>query len=102
MKHSGKLIVLVSGLLAFSTNMFAYTGTGSLAVSATVQGSCTIGGGTLAFGAYDPTSNTDLQVNTPIALTCANGASVTLSLGAGANAVEIDDQDWKLFDLRGL
>ncbi|SEI88474.1 Csu type fimbrial protein [Frateuria terrea] len=69
---------------------YAATATSDLPVSASVTATCTIdASGGLAFGAYDPVvtnASTDLTGQGTIDTTCTNGASVTVTLGQGANA----------------
>ncbi|MES2997972.1 MAG: spore coat protein U domain-containing protein [Pseudomonadota bacterium] len=63
----------------------AATATGSLPVSATVIAACLVGTVTpVAFGNYDPTSPTDNIAGIGvIPVTCTNGTSYTIGLGAG-------------------
>lgn len=93
MNKTFKLALAVTALVALSSlgsTAYAATDTSNLAVSASVTASCTIdASGGLAFGAYDPivtNASTDLTAQGTIDTTCTNGASVTLTLGQGANA----------------
>lgn len=71
--------------LAFPNKSFSATTTGTLGVSATVAATCTVGGGTLSFGSYSPTSTTDLSANTNFNLQCVNGTSYSIKLNNGLN-----------------
>ena len=88
-----KLALAATALVALSSlgsTAYAATATSDLAVSASVTANCTIdASGGLAFGAYDPVvtnASTDLTGQGTIDTTCTNGASVTVTLGQGANA----------------
>lgn len=67
----------------------AGSSTGNLTVSASVAQKCTIGAGTLAFGAYDPVgtnASTDLDQSGTMTVTCTKGATgITVGFGASAN-----------------
>ena len=55
-------------------------GTATLNVSATVQATCSITGGTLNFGFLDPTLNGAVTANSSgVAVTCTNSTGYTLS-----------------------
>jgi spore coat protein U-like protein len=73
---------LISALGATAAS--AATATGTLVVSATVLKSCLIGGGTLAFGNYDPSSSTPASATTTVTLTCTPGTSYNIGMDAGA------------------
>jgi len=65
---------------------------GSLPVSATVSNTCAFGTiSTLDFGAYDPSvahasTGSHLDAQTTFALTCTDGASITIGLDNGTHA----------------
>lgn len=81
------IIVSAFALLTLTTpnKSFAVTTSGTLGVSATVAASCTVGGGTLSFGSYSPTSTSDLTANTSFSLQCVNGTSYSIKLNNGLN-----------------
>lgn len=58
----------------------AATATGSMQVSATVIGVCSVAGGNLAFGTY---SSSQLDQNTMLGVRCTNGTSFNVALDAG-------------------
>lgn len=78
---SAVAVGLISALGA--TSVDAATTTGSLVVSATVLKACLIGGGTLAFGSYDPSSSTAATATTTVVLTCTPGTSYDIGMSAG-------------------
>ncbi|HVV81424.1 MAG TPA: spore coat U domain-containing protein [Kofleriaceae bacterium] len=63
----------------------AGSASGDLTVSATVEDSCAITGGTLAFGAYDVAHGADVDASTAVTVACTAGASATITLDQGAN-----------------
>ncbi len=79
----------VAGPFATGTPMLAAIATANVTVSATVSNNCSITGGALAFGAYDPlvTHATDPKDGTgTFTVACTKGATgVTIDLGQGAN-----------------
>jgi len=88
MKHLIKISIAAATALVLGTSAFAGTATGTLAVSALIPASCTVGTSTLAFGLYDPLGanlSADLMVNGTVNVTCSSGAPVTVALGAGAH-----------------
>jgi len=73
-----------------STLMFADTDTGNIAVSATVVESCTLDGGSLSFGNYDPIvthASTPLDSTVNLSVLCTEGTTATIGLSDGDNAV---------------
>jgi len=83
-----KQILSVSGvMLSFAVPMNADAGStnGSMGASATVNALCqTVSASTLAFGTYDPTSNSHNTSSTTISVSCTNGTSPTISFNAGS------------------
>ena len=83
---SSNLRLLVGAL---SLALFALTGqpalaqTANLNVTATVQASCTLQGGTLAFGAYNATEDDPTDSSAVITYSCTEGTSVTVNLDDG-------------------
>ena len=64
----------------------AGTDADTLAVTATVQNSCAITGGTLAFGVYDIASGAAVDASPTVRVACTAGAVTTITLDQGANA----------------
>jgi spore coat protein U-like protein len=64
---------------------------GNLPVSADISNTCSFGTiNDLAFSTYDPVvtnASTDLTTSSTFGLTCTSGASITIGLSLGANAV---------------
>jgi len=63
----------------------AATATSNMNVTASVTASCTISAGAMAFGAYDPTANSDATGTATLALNCTKDASATITLDEGQN-----------------
>lgn len=72
--------------LALVSTAEAGTDTDSLAVTATVAASCTITGGTLAFGTYDTVSGAAVNGTADLSVACTKDAVATITLGQGSNA----------------
>lgn len=70
---------------ALAAPAHAGTATDELTVSATVENSCVVTGGALAFGAYDLASTVDVDASTTVSVACTAGAVTTITLGQGAN-----------------
>lgn len=94
MQTAKRIVVgLIVGLAVASPiaqpTLLAATATANVTVSATVATNCTITGGALAFGAYDPlvTHATNPKDGSgAITVACTKGASgVTIDLGQGQN-----------------
>lgn len=86
-----KMAVVTALGLAGAWSMAAQgaTATANLTPSATVSNNCTITGGSLSFGAYDPVSansSTALDGSGTLSVTCTKSASTTVTLGQGSNA----------------
>jgi spore coat protein U-like protein len=76
----------LGGALFLAGPADAATATDNIAVGATVTANCTIAASPLAFGAYDPVvtnASAPLTGATSVAVTCTNGAPVTVTLGQG-------------------
>jgi spore coat protein U-like protein len=82
---------LAMAFAAASSTAVAGTATDNINVSASVVASCTIAVSTqLAFGDYDPivaNKSTPLDAQAAIDTTCSTGATPTITLGLGDNAV---------------
>ena len=59
-----------------------------LNVTAEVQASCVLNGGSLNFGTYTATDGSDTPGQGSFSYQCTNGTSITLSLGPGDNEAE--------------
>jgi spore coat protein U-like protein len=68
----------------FSADTFARQNTGSFAVTATVDAACIVSGSTLAFGAFDVLSGSNVDSTARSAPTCTNGSAYTVGLSAGS------------------
>lgn len=91
MKSSSRLhirLALVAATAAMfgASSSFADTETENLLVSASVTATCSIETSPVDFGAYDPTSATDLDGTGTVTVLCTNGTSGYVTLGEGANA----------------
>lgn len=85
-----KILVLAAAMALVSSTVFA-AGTATLTVSATVSGTCSITGGTLAFGALDPTNPVDIgpiASNGAVSVTCTNGTGYAITDDAAANPLD--------------
>jgi spore coat protein U-like protein len=84
------VVAVVAGTAFFlAPRLDAGTATANLAISATVPTNCTITGGTVAFGAYDPlvtNATTELDGTGTFTMSCTKGTAATVSLGLGSNA----------------
>ena len=69
-----------------SVSTWADVDTDNLLVSASVAATCTISTTPVAFGAYDPTSVTDLDGSGAVTVLCTNGTAGYVTLSEGANA----------------
>jgi spore coat protein U-like protein len=75
----------IAGPLA-QHSMLAASATANVTVSATVANNCTISGGALAFGSYDPLVAGATDGAGTFTVACTKGASgVTIDLGTGQN-----------------
>lgn len=80
-------ITSVMMTLAAPMNADAGSASGSMGASATVNALCqTVSASTLAFGTYDPTSNSDNTSSTTISVSCTNGTSPTIAFNAGSTS----------------
>lgn len=64
----------------------AATASTTIAVSATVQASCTVSATALTFGSYNPLSSTPLDATSTITVNCTTGTSYTVGLNAGGTS----------------
>ncbi len=84
-------VTCLAGLL-FAGNALA-ADTANLTVTATVDATCKITGGTLDFGTLDPTSGNPATVTNATAaqVTCTNGTSYTITDNGGLNGTYLLD-----------
>lgn len=82
MKFSKLVIALGLGATVFGAS--AQTVSQNMAVSATINGSCTIVANALSFSVYNPASATALNAESTAVITCSTGAGTVLSVGLGA------------------
>jgi len=88
--HSSKIVKAIAAVFAiagagFGTASFAAQNTGSFAVTATVDASCIVSGSTLAFGAFDVLSGSNVDSTSALSATCTNGSAYTVGLNAGTS-----------------
>ena len=80
---SSALLLAAAGVAADAS---AAVASGNFQVTATVVQTCVIEAGvTLAFGNYDPTSDTDATGSTTIRVRCTNGTTAPIALNQGVN-----------------
>ena len=81
------LALALLGVMFAGTSSAATTVSGTLTVKANVAQTCVVTGGTLDFGAYDPTNGTDKTGQADVSVLCTKGttAAVTFSQGATPN-----------------
>ena len=81
-------IVMVAAAAAMTTAAPAYaqsTDSADMEVTATIEDSCTITAGSMAFGLVDLTTGTDHDTSATITLSCTNGAGYSVAMGNGNN-----------------
>jgi spore coat protein U-like protein len=80
---------LIKGGLALAlvavTGPAALAQTADLTVTAEIQASCVLNGGSLDFGPYTATEETDTEGEGSFTYQCTGGTGITLSLGPGQN-----------------
>jgi spore coat protein U-like protein len=84
-KLSAALASALAVLLIGDAPVSAATATGTVTVTASVAKNCTLSSPNLAFGAYDPTAATPLDVSTTLTVTCTKTTAWTVALGNGSN-----------------
>lgn len=89
-----------AGILG-STGTFADVDTENLQVSASVTATCTIATAPVAFGEYDPTSETDLDSSGSVTVLCTNGTPGYITLGEGSNPDGASTADLPLRQMAG-
>ncbi|OGP49367.1 MAG: hypothetical protein A2Y79_09585 [Deltaproteobacteria bacterium RBG_13_43_22] len=98
-------VLAAIGILAMSSVSMAATKTNNLQVTAAVQANCNFISVTdVAFGDYDPTSATDLDVNGDMTFRCTkNTAYKTYLVGTRqmVGAVNADNLDFELYSDAG-
>jgi spore coat protein U-like protein len=83
-------LAIVSAIMACSAGLsassYAATTTANMTVSSSVLTACTMTTGDLAFGTYDPSTQTNVDGTATITSTCTLGGGATITLGQGGNA----------------
>jgi len=82
MKHIQSLIAVALAL----TGAGAFAQTSNMAVSATINGICTVVANPLAFSVYDPLATNPLNGSSTAVITCTTGAGASLAMDIGTNA----------------
>lgn len=77
------IVFLTAAALPAAT---AGTDTDDLEITASVENTCVITGGTLAFGTYDTIAGVAVDGSATISVECTAGATATITLGQGAHA----------------
>jgi spore coat protein U-like protein len=77
-------VAMAAGMVGAGSSIAA-TDTDNLLVSASVTATCTISTTPVAFGAYDPTSVSDLPATGAVTVLCTNGTAGYITLSEGAN-----------------
>lgn len=87
MKNTTRTVSSMFAAIAFfaGSAALAATSTADMSISASVTNNCSLTAGSLAFGAYDPTSATPNDNSGTFSLTCTSGASANITLGQGLN-----------------
>jgi spore coat protein U-like protein len=81
------VVAAVSLVLFAAAGQPASAQNANLNVTATVEASCTLQGGTLAFGTYNTTADGPTDSSANITYTCSEGTIITVSLDDGDHAV---------------
>ncbi|WP_207459050.1 spore coat U domain-containing protein [Azospirillum sp. SYSU D00513] len=76
----------IAALVSMAAPAMAGTASGTLSVSATVAATCNVSSGSIDFGTYTPSANTDQT--SAVSVTCTAGTTYTVELGAGGNAAD--------------
>ena len=83
-------LAIVSAIMACSAGLsassYAATTTATMTVSSSVATACTMTTGDLTFGAYDPSTQADVDSTATITSTCTLGGGAIITLGQGNNA----------------
>jgi spore coat protein U-like protein len=77
--------VAATALLVGNTVQAATVST-TMTVTATVVASCSVNGGTLGFGSYDPLSASPTDGSLQISVACTKGVTAQIGLSTGSNA----------------
>jgi spore coat protein U-like protein len=62
----------------------AATSTGNFAITGTITATCQVNASSLAFGAYNPVLNANLDVTGTVSVSCTNATPYNIGLGVGA------------------
>lgn len=76
--------VAVACAAIFAPPAWSATTTGSLAVTGSITATCVVNASSLAFGAYNPVLNTNLDVTGTVSVSCTNATPYNVGLDAGA------------------
>jgi spore coat protein U-like protein len=89
MKLSSSRVLVLAGVLLCSpllaSRADAQTATTTMTVTANVVASCSVVGGTLAFGNYDPIAAGPTDGSLQIAVRCTRGVTAQIGLALGSN-----------------
>ena len=89
MKLTSKVIVLAGTLILspfLAESASAQTATATMTVTANVVASCSVVGGTLAFGNYDPIAAGPTDGSLQISVRCTRNTTAEIGLALGSNA----------------
>ena len=88
--QSNLKLAIVSAIMACSAGLsassYAATETATMTVSSSVLTACTMSTGDLTFGAYDPSTQANVDGTATITSTCTLGGGAIITLGQGNNA----------------
>ena len=83
-------LAIVSAIMACSAGLsassYAATTTATMTVTSSVLTACTMTTGDLTFGAYDPSTQADVDGTATITSTCTLGGGAVITLSQGGNA----------------
>ena len=88
----GALCLLVLALMATPASAYTNTATTTMAVSATVQATCTVTAGAMSFGTYNTAVNNSTAT---ITTTCTNTTPYQIGLDKGANGGSVTTRQMK-------
>lgn len=77
---AGAILMICAGVAS------AAQSTATFQVQAAVSANCLVSASNLAFGAYDPSSATDLDVDTSVSVRCTKDTPFTVALNAGVTS----------------
>jgi spore coat protein U-like protein len=74
----------IAGAVLLAPQARAATSTGNFAITGTITATCQVNASTLAFGAYNPVLNANLDVTGTVSVSCTNATPYNIGLGVGA------------------